>query len=180
MHNLRRYLIELDESAADFAARVQTSRQTIYRICKGGQTPKPDLARRIIEATGGVVSYHDLYRERPDGDASDIFQASNMADDAALDLGRVQIALSIVFNHLAPNNNTSPSGADLTRAAVAIANIFKALEPITTRPREVRFQQALSPIIAEILERCSASASAEEVERAAGLGSQLYFQTWHE
>ena len=61
MHPLKEYLKAVDEPVRDFAARVGASRQTLYRIIAGAQAPKPILARRIVEATGGAVSMDTLY-----------------------------------------------------------------------------------------------------------------------
>ena len=43
------------------AAAVGCCKQQINHIVRGRRKPSGDLARRIIEATGGEVTYEDLY-----------------------------------------------------------------------------------------------------------------------
>jgi len=51
-HALTTFRRENEISVADLAARVGSTRQTIYRIEAGEQTPSPALAGRIQEITG--------------------------------------------------------------------------------------------------------------------------------
>jgi hypothetical protein len=45
----------------DFAARIETSRQTVWRY-KRDRIPKPDVMTRITRATGGQVQPSDFYQ----------------------------------------------------------------------------------------------------------------------
>ena len=62
-HPLQKYLDENNEAVAAFAERTGTSRQTIYRIIKGEARPSADMIKGIMNASGGTLTFDDLYRE---------------------------------------------------------------------------------------------------------------------
>lgn len=53
------YLAERDESQSAFARRAGLPQQTVHAICNGAE-PRASTARKIIIATGGLVSLDDL------------------------------------------------------------------------------------------------------------------------
>ena len=59
MHPLKQYLHDVDEPLQDFARRVGASRQTLYRIISGRQSPKPALASAIF----AYNDYKELFRK---------------------------------------------------------------------------------------------------------------------
>lgn len=177
MHPLKQYLSELQESVADFSARVGASRQTLYRIINGRQTPKPALARRIIEATGGAVSLDDLFA----GDAArgTVLPMPMDRIDVELDNHRLRLALAIVFNHLTAQDAPDPPDRSFEIAAEAAANTYAALRPVTTRQGPARLSQALRPVLEEILrEYADPVPPTGAIDRGAELATELYFQTW--
>lgn len=58
---LKREKLTYDEMARHLC----TTKTTLYRIAKGMQFPKVELAKLISEFTDGEVSISDLYCERP-------------------------------------------------------------------------------------------------------------------
>lgn len=63
-HPLTRYLDDTDVGRADLARAAGTSRQTIYRIERGEQSPSLDLVARIIAATDGRLRADDFMPKR--------------------------------------------------------------------------------------------------------------------
>lgn len=59
-HPLTRYRHEHGLSVEAMAKLADTTRQTIFRIENGGQTPSIDMAKKIIAATGGKLTGEDL------------------------------------------------------------------------------------------------------------------------
>lgn len=59
-HPITRYLETTGTRVGDFARAVKTSRQTIYRLIHGKQTPSIDLASRLSQATAGAVTANDF------------------------------------------------------------------------------------------------------------------------
>lgn len=59
-HPLKRWLRDKGEKQEDFAVRVRTSAASISRVVNG-MAPGPALARRIVQATGGEVTFNDIY-----------------------------------------------------------------------------------------------------------------------
>ena len=57
---LDEYLSLDGKTAADLAAKAGTSGPSIHRILHGEQEPSAGLVRAIVEATGGMVTAHDL------------------------------------------------------------------------------------------------------------------------
>lgn len=178
MHPLRKYLNEMQESVADFGARVGASRQTLYRLINGRQSPKPALARRIVEATGGAVTLDVLFSvDGPDTAKVVAFAGNDEALD--LDLHRLKLSLSIVINHLTAQDAPDPPDKAIEIAAEATANTYAALSPVTTRQGPARLTQALRPVLEEILqEYADPPPPAGALDRGAQLATDLYFQSW--
>ena len=176
MHPLKEYLKAVDEPIRDFAARVGASRQTLYRIIAGAQAPKPILARRIVEATGGAVSMDTLYNGGRSG-AAIIVNLDRRDDAPILDCERVKNAVAAVVHHLSPPDAPAPSAAMVEIAAEAVVNTYVALSRLTTRQGPDRLAQALRPVLGEILQECGRPASSSALDRGADLGAQLYYQT---
>ena len=177
MHPLKQYLADLQESVTDFSVRVGASRQTLYRIINGRQSPKPALARRIVEATGGAVSLDDLF-VGGGGEATILSWPAEPAD-TALDNHRLKLALAIVFNHLTAADAPDPPSQAIAIAAEAISNTYAALSPVTTRQGPARLTQALRPVLEEILRECADPVPPQgAIDRGAQLATELYYQTW--
>ena len=177
MHPLREYLKDVDEPIQDFARRVGASRQTLYRIIAGRQTPKPPLARRIVEATGGAVSFETLYRGQG-FDNGEVVGLNAGAEEPLLDGERIRLALAIVINHLTPKDSPEPPEHAVDVAAEAVVNTYAALSAVTTRQGPDRLCQALRPVLEEILRDYSAPPPPLALERGAELATDLYYQTW--
>jgi hypothetical protein len=54
------WLIANQVSDDDFAARIETSRQAVWRY-KSGRIPERETMVRIVRATGGLVQPNDFY-----------------------------------------------------------------------------------------------------------------------
>ncbi|PQA89631.1 helix-turn-helix transcriptional regulator [Hyphococcus luteus] len=174
MHPLKRYLHDVEERVQDFADRVGVSRQTLYRIIAGVQAPKPLLARRIAEATGGAVSLAALYGEVRGG--ADILAMPATPEEALLDASRLRLAMAVVINHLRPEEAAPAAPETLDIAAEATVNTYAALSRLTTRQGPARLAQALRPVLEEILKETGGVPSLSALDRGAELASELYFQ----
>jgi DNA-binding XRE family transcriptional regulator len=62
IHPLKEYRQRAGLSVSDLAEKVGVSRQSIFRIEAGDQTPSLDLVSRITRATGGKVTANDFLR----------------------------------------------------------------------------------------------------------------------
>ena len=146
-HPLLDYIRATDDTQAGFAARIGVSRRTLGRIISGERAPKPEIARRIVEATGGAVSL-ELLLGADKGVLSDL--SAIRADEEVIDsslLGPVlRHALGTIANPTAP----SPSQQVIEAAAEAAANTHAALARVTTRHGRDRLSQALLPVLEEI------------------------------
>jgi DNA-binding XRE family transcriptional regulator len=175
MHPLKQYLQDIDETIQDFAQRVGASRQTLYRIIGGNQTPKPALARRIVEATGAAVAFEALYHGDPA--QGEVVGLRAEYDAPLLEQDRLKVSLAIVINHLSPQDRQSPPDEAVEIAAEAVVNTYAALSPVTTRQGPDRLRQALRPVLEEILREFSGSPPPPSaLDRGAELAAQLYFQ----
>lgn len=177
MHPLRRYLRDLDEPVQDFADRVGASRQTLYRIIRGAQAPKPALARRIVEATGGTVSFAALYRSREESVGA-VVALPMKYKESLLDQERVRVALSVVIDKLSPTGRPAPPQDAIEIAAEAVANTYMALSSVTTRQGPDRLRQALRPVLEEILREYSDPPPPRALDRGATMATDLYYQAW--
>lgn len=176
MHPLKQYLLDVDERIQDFAARVGVSRQTLYRIIAGIQAPKPVLARRIVEATGASVTLNMLYGANVPSSA-DIVGLNTDANAPLLDVERLKVAIAVVINHMRSPDLAPVAAETLDVAAEAIINTYVALAKVTSRRGPARLEQALRPVLEEILEETGGSAGAAALDRGAELAAQLYVQT---
>lgn len=177
MHPLRRYLIDLDETVSGFGERVGASRQTLYRIMTGGQAPKPALARRIVEATGGAVSLEALYAGCDEGKGAVVSLPVN-DEESLLDQERVRVALAVVVDNLSPADGPAPPDEAVEIAAEAVVNTYMALSSVTTRQGPDRLRQALRPVLEEILREYWGPPPPSALDRGAALATELYYQTW--
>jgi len=57
---LQEYLARNGLSQAAFARRIGVSQQAVQRYVDGKRVPKRALAKKIVEVTGGQVTYQDL------------------------------------------------------------------------------------------------------------------------
>lgn len=60
MH-LREYLFRAKINQTEFAKKVGVSRTHFSLIVLGRKRPSPELAKRIIDETGGRVTYDELF-----------------------------------------------------------------------------------------------------------------------
>lgn len=67
-HRLAQWLEINKRTRADFAREVGCSGERISAICRG-KGVSGDLARKIVAATAGAVTFHDLFSEAQ-GDAA--------------------------------------------------------------------------------------------------------------
>jgi DNA-binding XRE family transcriptional regulator len=180
MHPLKQYLADVQESVADFGVRVGASRQTLYRIINGRQSPKPALARRIVEATGGAVMFDALFpRPESKGEGRGEIAPLMMREGAELDHQRLKVALAAVVHHLTAQQAPDPSDRTIEIAAEAAANTYAALRPVTTRQGPDRLTQALRPVLEEILRECADPVPPPgALDRGAQLATDLYYQSW--
>ncbi len=176
MHPLKQYLSEVEEPVRDFAERVGASRQTLYRIFSGAQAPKPALARRIVEATGGAVTLGMLYGADMPGSA-EIINLNPRADEPALDHERLKLAIAVVINHLRPNEASISAPEMMDVAAEAVISTYAALSKVTTRQGPARLGQALRPVLEEILKEFGGLPGPSALDRGADLAAQLYLQS---
>lgn len=174
MHPLKQYLREVEERFQDFAARVGVSRQTLYRIVSGVQAPRPILARRIVEATGGAVTLAMLYAEAPGG--AEVVSLGSPVEEPLLDQERLRLALAVVVNHLRAEENAPAAAETLAIAAEAAVNTYAALSRLTTRHGPARLAQALRPVLEEILKESGGAPAPSALDRGAELAAALYFQ----
>ncbi|GJL91900.1 helix-turn-helix domain-containing protein [Hyphococcus sp.] len=175
MHPLKHYLTDVQERVQDFAERVGASRQTLYRIFSGVQAPKPMLARRIVEATGGAVTLDMLYGGEAPSSAEIIgFHAHE--DEPLLDSERLRLAIAVVINHLRAEDSAPVGNEMLAVAAEAAVNTYAALARLTTRQGPARLAQALRPVLEEILKETGGAPAPSALERGAELAAELYFQ----
>lgn len=178
MHPLRRYLKDVREPVQDFAVRVGASRQTLYRIISGTQTPKPALAHRIVQATGGTVSLAALYQS---GKTDTGVIVDLLSDKSALllDTDRLRQAIAVVVEHMTPPGSYEPPDETAHIAAEAVANTYAALSRVTTRQGPDRLRQALRPVLEEILQEFGGSLPPPiALDRGTELATQIYYQSW--
>lgn len=177
MHPLKRYLEEVCEPVQAFAARVGTSRQTLYRVFNGAHAPKPALARRIVEATGGAVDFEALYG-RAEGGADIVVVERRRASDGGFDAGKLAIAIAVVCHHVLPDGVAAPPERTFALAAEAVINTYTALTAVTTREGTDRLEQALRPVLEEVLsETLTTPLGPSVLHRATDLATQLYYHS---
>ena len=177
MHPLKRYLRDVREPIGDFAKRVCASRQTLYRIISGGQAPKPALARRIVEATGGAVSFSTLYRfSGVEGEVQDFNKETK---EPLLNPERIKLAVEVVLHQLTPEGDPGPPVEATDIAAEAVISTYAALSKITTRRGPDRLRQAVRPVIEEILrDYGERPPSCAALDKGAAMAAHLYYTSW--
>jgi hypothetical protein len=132
--------------------------------------PRPALAKRIMEATGGAVTFEMLYRYR--ASCSDL-----PACGSPLDRIRIRSVLSIVVSYMAPKG-TSPPSPDLSDAASdAVMKIHEALNFTSLTSEQGRITRSLRPVLDELLQAYGVSPTASALDHAAHLGLKLYEET---
>lgn len=72
---IRFYLKSNKITQAEFAALVGTSAQAISCFCLGQRIPRPDVMRKIFDATNGAVTPNDFF-DLPVNAASDVVSAA--------------------------------------------------------------------------------------------------------
>ncbi|MEX6632345.1 helix-turn-helix transcriptional regulator [Hyphococcus lacteus] len=167
MHPLKQYLIDVDEGIQEFSERVGVSRQTLYRIVTKKQMPKPDLARRIVEATGGAVSLEVIYGG--DGLRSGVF---TRAEDIALDHERLKLAIAISVNHLWGEHKELLGEQVINDAAEATRLIYAALCKFSVQRARPELALAFMPVFKEVLSASTAPPAL--AEDTAALAQRLY------
>lgn len=171
MHPLRQYLMSVEEPITDFAARVGASRQTLHRIISRAQAPKPALARMIVEATGGAVSWEALYQ---DARYSPPAPEERAQGPAGLEQMRLKTAIAAIYNHFAAKGADPAPDALIGAGVKASIEIYEALSCFAGRPDTERLAQTLRPVLECILSEGGTRLSPALVERAVKLGADLY------
>lgn len=170
MHPLRRYLTSIEEPITDFAARVGASRQTLHRIISRSQAPKPALARLIVEASGGAVSWEALYQNvqhAPEKSAQDA---------PGLDRARLKVAIAAIYDHFAPEGAAPIPDVLIGAGVKAVIEIYESLSLLSDRSDQEQLGQALRPVLECVLNRGGTRLPPMAVERTVKLGIELYFQ----
>jgi len=176
MHPLKTYLSNIKEPVQDFAVRVGTSRQTLHRIFSGAMDPRPALAKRIVEATGGAVTFEMLYRYRACCGEHPISRRDGPCQ-TKLDRVRIRTALSIVVNHMSPKGRPPPSCEVMDASADAVLKIFDALSKVAAHAENDRIARSFRPVINEMLQLYGVRPTAAALDQAARLGLKLYKET---
>lgn len=57
---LREYLIRKKLTYEDFAVKIGISKRTLIRLMNGQSDPTLSLAKKIVDATSGKVSYDEI------------------------------------------------------------------------------------------------------------------------
>ncbi|MGE0409170.1 MAG: helix-turn-helix domain-containing protein [Amphiplicatus sp.] len=168
IHPLKDYIVSSGDSIAGFARRIGVSRQSVFRIIAGRQTPKPALARRIVEATGGAVSFETFYGAR-------VADLSARRGEEGLNPDLLALVLRYVLGRVvATPAPLAPAMIDA--AAEAVVNTHAALSKITTRRGPDRLAQALRPVLEEIRkEYPELRLRPERLDEAANAAGDLYF-----
>jgi transcriptional regulator with XRE-family HTH domain len=170
-HPLKVYIESSADTVAGFARRIGVARQTISRIIAGQQTPKPELARRIAEATGGAVPFEIFYGVQ----VADL--AERRVFEEELDVDLLAPILRFVLRTIADPSAPAPRGDTIDVAAEAVANTHAALARVTTRRGPDRLAQALRPVLEEIRkESPELLLPLERLDEAAASAGALYFQ----
>lgn len=170
MHPLRHYLSEVNESVQAFAERIGVSRQTLHKIMTGRHAPGPLIARRIVEATGGAITFSMIY-EAGGGDVV----ALEPPEPPPLDADRLKRVFAAVVAHLRPDA-AAPAPDMFEIAADAAIGAYAALSKVTTRRGPARLSQALRPVLEEILKETGPLPAPSSLDQGADLAAQLYLR----
>jgi len=145
-HPLATFIEETGETVAAFARRVGVNDQTLEEILADKARPSPMIARRIIEATGGAISFDQLMtgREAVIADLS-----GRITIETSVDLTRLSEAIGAGMAEAFPHASISHAVFEI--AAEAVAHTYAALARVTTERGAGRLVQALRPVLGEIL-----------------------------
>lgn len=146
-HPLRDFIAETNDTLTAFSRRIGVSRRTLSRILAGA-APRPDVARRIVEATGGAVAFDALYAS-----AAPVADLTALRRDDApdLDADLLTQVLGHVLGVIAGRGIDPETAAAAAEAAVGT---HAALAAVTTRRGRDRLAQALRPVLAETQKDC--------------------------
>ena len=172
MHPLKRYLLEVEEPIQQFADRVRTSRQTLYRIFQGLQTPKPDLAKRIVAATDGDVTLNDIYKPNPNTRLT-----GDGLQKVYIDKHRIRKALAIVVGHLTKQDKEDLPSEKIDIAVEVVITTYAALSRVTKRDGPHRLRQAYRPVLEELyVDITGAPPPPKALDAGAELAAKIYYQ----
>lgn len=171
-HPLQAYISASGDTLAAFAERAGVSQRSLARILSGGEAPEPDVARRVVEATGGAVSLAVLYGAS-DAEIADL---SLRQRGDGLDIELLAPVLRYVLKSVAGPGAVISSEV-IGAAAEAVANTHDALARVTTRRGADRLVQALRPVLGEIQrDYPELGLLPERLDDAAALAGDLYCQ----
>jgi len=144
-HPLAAFIEETGDTVRAFARRVGVT-QSVLEAILDEIAPAPMVARRIVEATGGAISFDQLMsgREAVIADLS-----CRLTVDTAIDLRRLSEAIAAELAERFPA--TRIPGPEFDIAAEAVAHTYAALARVTTETGAGRLVQALRPVLGEIL-----------------------------
>ena len=171
MHPLKQYLADVEEPLKSFAARVCVSRQTLHRIMSGAQTPKPSLARRIVEATGGAVAFEMLYDQidrsfQPGGECSEP-EGLRLASVKK----SVEAALQVAMTSAAP-----PPSSLIDTAAEATMETYGVLRKLTSAKKHAPLAQAFRPVLEVVIREIGLRSTTALLDAAANRAAAHYQQ----
>jgi hypothetical protein len=153
-HPLKEFLDAVDDSVSAFARRIGVEAAALQEIIDGEQWPEPAIARRIVDATDGAVSFAALYGEE---NAPADLAARRIVDDS-LDEAALSATLRAAMEQAAGAEKRRAFSREIDMAVEAVANTYAALARVTTRRNlEDRVAQALRPVLAEILQDYAAN-----------------------
>lgn len=144
-HPLAAFIDETGDTLAAFAHRVGAPDDLMKAIVADEAAPDPMLARRIVDATCGAISFEQLMSGR---ETVVLDLSQRLTADSALDLGR--LATAIRESHAEAFEVRIPA-AEFDIAAEAVAHTYAALARVTSERGVGRLAQALRPVLREIL-----------------------------
>lgn len=165
---LQAYRDVLGLSADAFAALCDAPAAMIEAALAGAAEMTPDLARRIVAASGGAVDFADLMEAEP-GALADFASAKSRAG-SALDPELLSAAIAVVVNLPDPGDGET-SLADV--AAEAAINTEAALVSINAGSGDL-LPLILRPVIEEILEATGGGRDRPLADRYARKAAALY------
>lgn len=171
-HPLKEFLNAVDDSVSAFARRIGVEAGVLQEIIDGARWPEPPIARRIVEATDGAVSFASLFG----GERAPVDLAARRANHDALDEAALSATLRGAMEQAVGAEKRRAFAREIEMAVEAVANTYAALATVTTRRNlEDRVAQALRPVLAEILQDYAAnSATPRDLDQAAKRLAALY------
>lgn len=67
---IEEYIVRKNLTQRDFASIVGVSQPAVHAWINGKKHPAPWHARKIVEVTQGQVTFEDLYKHQPKGEAA--------------------------------------------------------------------------------------------------------------